>query len=99
MPAGSAEGRQRRLRVILTAIEAPIDERLDAAAHGQDECGDGQRGDDEDERRLAGLPAEVAGQGLQADDQPSIDGAQQTGEQAIDQHPVDEAVNLPQAIA
>ena len=73
-----AEGRQRLLGIILAAIEAAINEDLDALAHWQEERGNRQRGDDQHHRLLVGLAAgNRPGQAFQPDDEARVERAQQ----------------------
>jgi hypothetical protein len=92
-----AEGGQRLFRVVLLAIKAPINHALNAPPHGQKEGGNRQRGEHQHHWLLCCLAARHrVRQALQSENQPSIDGTQQGGQEAVDQHLVDQRVNLPE---
>src|SRR5690349_10811433 len=85
------EGIQRFSGVVLAAVEAAVNQRLDATAQGLEERGDEQGGGDNGK---LGVSGEVAEQGLQADDSGEIEGGEHAGKQAIHQHAVDDDVNV-----
>ena len=53
-----AKGRQHLLGIVLLAIKAPINHVLDTAAHGQEERGNRQCGDDQHDWVADRLPDE-----------------------------------------
>src|SRR5260221_3437766 len=76
------EGSERARRVVLPAIEAPVDERLEAAAQRLKECGDDERGEDDEEGRLlfAARMREAAHNSLAADDADDVDEGEDGGQ-------------------
>jgi hypothetical protein len=70
-PERSRRGRQHLLRVVLAAVEAPVDDVLDAPAQGREQAGDRQGGDDDGQLGL--LAGEGAEDTLEQDDTAEVD--------------------------
>src|SRR6266699_3032315 len=70
--------------VIFAAVEAAVDERLDAPSQGLKEGSNGERRSNNDDGRLCFLPGEQTYKRLQTDHQAKVDQGEQGRQRAID---------------
>ncbi len=95
--AACAKGGQRASRIILAAIEAAIDEGLDAMAQGLEERrNDEGRDHDSDRVILVEQPLE---QRLQRNNEAKVQQGEQSRQAAIHQRTVDQHVDIVESIA
>ncbi len=92
----AAEGLERALRVVAAAVEAPVDSSLDSGPHGTEERGDGERGDGDGQVRAS---AERREHLLEAEHDPEVGAGEERRDRAVDDRPVDDPVELVEAVA
>ena len=91
-----AERGEGLLGVVAAAVEAPVDERLDAPTGGAEERGDGEGRAGDGEIVAAGEAAEG---GLEREDDPEVETREERGDGAVDDSAIDDPVDLVEAIA
>jgi hypothetical protein len=84
-------------RVVLTSVETPVYESLDAATEGVEECRHHQRRSDDG--KLGLFPCEASQDLLQADDAADVDQNEHRGERTVDEGAVDDTVYVVEAVA
>src|SRR5207245_6670231 len=91
-----AEGLDRLLCVVAVPVEAAVHKVLDPPAKGNEGDEDGQGGRGDGQARAAG---ELAEEPLHDYDDPEIRGCEDAGRQTVDDSAVDDAVDVPEAVA
>src|SRR6266567_8378890 len=94
---GGAEGCQGLGCIILAAVEATIDDGLDAMAQGLEESSNDERRDHDSDRII--LVEHPLEQRLQGKNEAKIQKGQQSSQTAIHQCTIDQHVNVVQPIA
>src|SRR5215212_9992995 len=96
LPQLGAESGQGLRRIVLVAVEAAIDEALDAPPQRVEQGRYGQRGSDDGD--LRSLPGEGAEDVLQGDHAAEVEEDQRCGERTVDEGAVDDEVYVVEPI-
>ena len=92
---GGAEGCHGLSSIVLAAVEAAINDPLDAMTQGLEEGRDYQRRGDNDQGILLLLSEESAQQGTEDEHDAHVEQGQDHGQGTIDQRATNEDINLP----
>jgi len=91
---GCAERYHDLGRIVLTAVETAVNDRLDAMAQGLEERRDSECRSNDDHGRLRDLPGEQAHQCPETYHQANVDQSQQDRQRAIHQRAIDQHVDV-----